>query len=152
MQKILEVLRNEDGLIVKRLSERKILVSYKVPMMYDGCNVPFDYLTLKVRYRMGEQSVSINNGGNFWDIFDKEVDVFQMIFPHDKLWPVLSQRLRVKMKNIQSDYEYNVVYKIDVPFNDTFKESIKLNRKITSIYITDKVWSREHKLKTILDA
>ena len=56
------------------------------------------------------------------------------------------------MKNIQSDYEYNVVYKIDVPFNDTFKESIKLNRKITSIYITDKVWSREHKLKTILDA
>ena len=152
MQKILEVLRNEDGLIVKRLSERKILVSYKVPMMYDGCNVPFDYLTLKVRYRIGEQSVSIHNGGNFWDIFDKEEDIFQMIFPHDKLWPVLSQRLRVKMKNIQSDYEYNVVYKIDVPFNDTFKESIKLNRKITSIYITDKVWSREHKLKTILDA
>jgi len=120
--------------------------------MYDGCNVPFDYLTLKVRYRMGEQSVNIHNGGNFWDIFDKEEYVFQMIFPHDKLWPVLSQRLRVKMKNIQSDYEYNVVYKIDVPFNDTFKECIILNRKITSIYITDKVWSREHKLKTILDA
>jgi len=150
MQKILEVLRNEDGLIIKRLSERKILISYKIPMMYEGCSEPFDYFTIKVRYRVGKQSVYSSN--NFWDLFDKEEDVFEMIFPHEKLWPMLSQRLRVKMKNIQSDYEYNVVYKIDVPFNDTFKESIKLNRKITSIYITDKVWSREHKLKTILDA
>jgi hypothetical protein len=130
--------------------------------MYEGCSEPFDYFTIKVRYRVGKQSVYSSN--NFWDLFfssgyldvsvlrDKEEDVFEMIFPHEKLWPMLSQRLRVKMKNIQSDYEYNVVYKIDVPFNDTFKESIKLNRKITSIYITDKVWSREHKLKTILDA
>jgi hypothetical protein len=117
--------------------------------MYEGCSEPFDYFTIKVRYRVGKQSVS---SSNFGDLFDKEEDVFEMIFPHEKLWPMLSQRLRVKMKNIQSDYEYNVVYKINTPFNDTFKESIKLNRKITSIYITDKVWSREHKLKTILDA
>jgi len=123
--------------------------------MYEGCSEPFDYFNLKVRYKIGKQSVIaglVKGASNFWDLFDKEEDVFEMIFPHEKLWPMLSQRLRVKMKNIQSDYEYNVVYKIDVPFNDTFKESIKLNRKITSIYITDKVWSREHKLKTILDA
>jgi hypothetical protein len=97
---------------------------------------------------MGKQSVS----GNFWDMFDKEQDVFEIIYPHNKLWPMLSQKLRVKMKNMTADFESNVLYKIDVPFNDTFKESILLNKKITSIYISDKVWIREHKLKTILDA
>ena len=148
MQKILEVLRNEDGLTIKRLSDYKIIISYRVPMMYEGCDVPFDYWNIKVRYRMGKQSVS----GNFWDMFDKEQDVFEIIYPHNKLWPMLSQKLRVKMKNMTADFESNVLYKIDVPFNDTFKESILLNKKITSIYISDKVWIREHKLKTILDA
>jgi hypothetical protein len=44
MQKILEVLRTEDGLTIKRLSDYKILISYKTPMMYEGCDVPFDWI------------------------------------------------------------------------------------------------------------
>jgi len=140
MQKILEVLRNEDGLIIKRLSDRKILISYKIPMMYEGCDEAFDFLNVKIRYRLDKKI----------EIFKEDRDIFSIIFPN-KLWPILSNKLRVKMKNIIENYSTDVEYKLDIPFNDIFSENVLLNRMIKSITINNKNWCRDHRLKKILN-
>ena len=141
MQKTLEVLKNGDGIIVKKLSYKKLYISYSIPLVSDNGEV------------LGIQNMS----SRFKRI--EETNVFECLIK-PKFWQVLSMKWGVKMKNISHRYnkddnisgyvkpEYSIT--LDFPFVDIMTD-IKLNYFIKELVVTDKSWVRNYKLKQILD-
>ncbi len=61
MQKNLEVLHQDDKLFVLRLSYRKILVEYSVPVYLSGSNEPLEYVRVKLKYQLEPEFIDKEN-------------------------------------------------------------------------------------------
>ncbi len=135
MQKTLEILKKEDGIIIKKLSYRKLLFNYKVPVyLGDGSDNPWDYIDLKVRYFQDKGE----DGQNFC-----------IIWP-SKIWPTLSKKWRIKAKLIHGDEVFGKIIQLDNKFDDNIDEII-IDGFITNFRIEDKNWIRNYKLNKLLE-
>lgn len=131
-----------DGLKIIGLSHRKIMVVYKIPILHDGFTEPFDWINVKIRY--------------VWNHTDQ---IFHIIFPKVGFYSKLSNSLRVKMKNIRTDFLGGNIFSgteggiktVDAENPLQPGSPIRLMRFIVSLTITDQVWSRDHKLNLVLD-
>jgi hypothetical protein len=134
MQKTLEVLKKEDGLTIKKLSHRKLLFLYTVPI-YLGLDSdePWDWVDLKVRYYQDKHE----NGEHFC-----------MIHP-TKLYPRISHRFGIKIKYIHTEEDFGLLYLLDTPMNQ-FSE-IVIDGLIRGFRITDLNWIRNLKLNKLLE-
>jgi len=134
MQKTLEVLKKEGGLTIKKLSHRKLLFLYKVPI-YLGVDSydPWDWVDLKVRYFQDKH---------------EDGEHFCKIWPH-KLFPLLSKRFSVKMKYIDTEEDFGLTHILDTPMNQF--EEIVIDSYIAGFRITDLNWIRNLKLNKLLE-
>jgi hypothetical protein len=134
MQKALEVLKKEDGVTIKKLSHRKLLFLYKVPV-YLGLDSyePWDWVDLKVRYYQDKH---------------EDGEHFCIIMPN-KLYPTLSKKWAVKIKYIHTEENFALTYVLDTPMNQ-FSE-IVINGYITGFRITDLSWIRNLKINKLLE-
>jgi hypothetical protein len=131
MQKTLEILKNEDGLIIKRLSYKKLLFVYQVPILLGiSSDVVVGYLPVKIRYR--------TNNEPFADLMGEDYKCCDLT----KLYKTISQKYQIKMNQIDTKYDrrnINIQEK-----NHTF------DRVINSFHFVDPAWIRDYKLENIL--
>lgn len=134
MQKTLEILKNEDGLIIKKLSDKKLLFVYKVPILLgDFSDVVVGYLPLKIRYRINdklEPFESLTDATNY------------KICDMGKLYRDVSQKWGIKMNQIGTGTQRKV---INIKGKD-----YSFDRVINSFVFIDPVWIRDHQLKQVL--
>jgi len=129
-----------DDLTVTKLSHRKIMVSYRIPMFHDGCSDAFDWIDIKIRYN--------------WNQTDQ---IFNILIPKTEFYSKLSNHLRIKKKNIRTDFLGGSFWSVSEPktidVENPFQpgSSIRLTRFIISFTMTDKTWSRDYKINNIFD-
>lgn len=82
MQKTLEILKSEDGLTICKLSDKKLLFKYKIPIQTE-CGEVIRYINGKIRYLINE-----------------EKDVYLPLNPIIKIHRIISVSLGVKMDKI----------------------------------------------------
>lgn len=123
-------MKNEGGLTIKRLSHKKLLFVYTVPIFLgDFADVVVGYMPLKVRYRASSEPFS-------------ESGTYQ-ICDQTKLYRGISQKWGIKVKQIGTDAKQKMV-KID-------GKDILFDRVVNYFYFADPVWIRDHQLKNILN-
>ena len=131
MQKTLEILKNEDGLIIKRLSDKKLLFVYTVPILLgDYADVVVGYLPLKIRYRMNDEPFESLTDTNY-----KSCDM-------SKFYRGVSQKWGIRMNQIGTDAQRKV---INIQGKD-----YSFDRVINYLYFADPIWIRDHQLKQLL--
>ena len=134
MKKSLEVLKDSDGITIKKLSYRKLFFCYQVPVYLGENNDPCDYIKLKVRYFQDK-----GEDGNH----------FCMIWP-GKFITFLSQKWKIKVRMIHTDEDFSRIFKLDIPFSEGINEII-INGFIVNFRIIDKSWIRDYNLKKIFE-
>lgn len=130
-----------DIMTVIKLSHRKIMVSYRIPMFHDGCSDAFDWIDIKIRYN--------------WSQSDQ---IFNILFPKAGFYSKLSNHLRIKKKNIRTDFLGGNIWSVSdqgiktVNVDNPFQPGspIRLMRFIVSLTMTDKTWSRDYKINSII--
>jgi hypothetical protein len=134
MNQIIEELKKEDGRFrVRKLSDYKIFVEYKIPIFCsDGNSIKvIDTLKLKMRYRIDKNERRSSN----------EIPVYYLIPIRDRFLQILSQCWAIKKKNIifQRNSGLKTIdgYLIDAIYS--------------GIIFEDKSWYRDYTLKTILN-
>lgn len=142
MQKTLEILKSEDGLIIKKLSHKKIVLLYKVPLFFCGEYIPFDYLNIKLRYSHNGYNIIVPMGDPDY------VDNFIILNP-EKLKNKLSQKMSIKMVNIEIKYLLNNILYLSKPF-DVFN-SIILDKMISGIYFNNLIFKRNYNINKIFE-
>lgn len=118
---MLEVLTKQDGVTVKKLSHRKLLLEYEIPVYLGNTDIVVSILNSKFRY------VDDGVGG-------------YMRLDNGKYIRALSMKFGVKMTQLRFDTIVN--YKLDNI--GTF------GVKIIALRITDDRWIRDYKLKIIM--
>lgn len=155
MQKNLEILKNADGIIIKKLSHKKILIEYSIPLFYNQNDTePFFHLELRMRYVVGEFpdyqiSHLISSVGLYNENYPNMIG-FKLIPPKPAFWAGLSNKLRVKMKHICVLTDSNVSIELDKDFDEKLGKKNTLNIFYKGIYFSDEIWKREHKLQKLL--
>jgi hypothetical protein len=130
MQKDLEVLRSEDGLVIKRLSPRKLIFIQKVPIyIYSNDNKVMD-INLKFRYIESK------------NVYSPNVDFILM--NRSKIINSLSRKFFIKMDKFDWIGSSNPVLEIG-------ENKYKFDIIIKGLYICDKVWARDYLIKKILE-
>ena len=133
MQKDLEVLKSEDGLVIKKLSARKLLFVQNVPIYLLDSNVEISNITIKFRY--------IESDNEVWQSSVHNVDY--KIMSRSKIINRLSRKFFVKMDKLSWDgYSNHIV--------DIKENKYKFDFIVKCLYICDKVWVRDYLLKKIL--
>lgn len=131
MQKTLEILKNEDGLIIKRLSDKKLLFVYKVPILLGlNSDVVVGYLPVKIRYRINDEP------------FESLSDTNYKCCDMSKLYRGVSQKWNIKMNQIGTGAQRKV---INIQGKD-----YSFDRVINSLVFVDPAWIRDHQLKQVL--
>jgi hypothetical protein len=131
MQKTLEVLKNEDGLVIKRLSYKKLLFVYQVPILLgDFSDVVVGYLPVKIRYRTNNEPFESLTDTNF-----KCCDL-------TKLYRGISQKYQIKMNQIGTGADRKVV--------NIQGKDFSFDRVINSFLLVDPAWIRNYKLENLL--
>lgn len=126
---MLEILKNEGGILYKKLSYKKILVEHTVPVKISDTEI-IDNIKIKIRYRF--DSISC--------IDDEEVHMYLMC--NNTTTTKLSRRFGVKMKFIFT--ENNLV-------KTSLKDGVVKLLMIKSFRIYDEIWIRDYKLKSLLN-
>ena len=145
MQKTLELLKKGDGITIKKLSYKKLLVQYQIPVISSAGDI-LGYQSMSARFKVNDE---------FSNHFDG------LMKP--KFWQCFSMRWAIKMKNVYPEYEEcnckgsqysfgaecHLHTELDVPFDGS--KNIILKRFIRKLVITDQSWVRDFKLKQILN-
>jgi hypothetical protein len=115
-------------MVVKRLSHKKILLKYDLPI-YIG-----DELLVKIPIKMRYLNIGLN---------DEKYD-YKMIGNLHRLYSIISQKIKIKKVLFGPIWENLVTIELD-------GEKYKVNFILESIIISDISTIREYKLKKILD-
>jgi len=134
MSQIIEELKKEDGRYrVRKLSDYKIQIEYKIPIFCsDGDSVKvIDTLKMKMRYRIDKNERRSSN----------EIPVHYLIPIKDRFLQILSQCWAIKKKNIilQRNSGLKTI------------DGYLINAIYTGIIFEDKSWYRDYTIKQILN-
>lgn len=125
-------MKNEDGLIIKRLSYKKLLFVYQVPILLGiSSDVVVGYLPVKIRYRTNNEPFK------------------ELVKSHDyqccdltKLYRSISQKYQIKMNQIGTGYDRRT---INIQGKD-----VNFDKVIKDFYIIDPAWIRNYKLENLV--
>jgi len=133
---MLEILSEENGVVIKKLSYRKILLEYKIPVFGTNTKMLINTLVFKIRYAKNEEGRVGISGSRIPD--------YILITHVERCLRYISQKFGVKMKNCHILTTNDRIYEIEG------KASL-LDFFITSFHINDATFERELKLKKILN-
>jgi hypothetical protein len=134
MNQIIEELKKEDGRYrVRKLSDYKIQIEYKIPIFFsDGNSMKvIDTLKMKMRYRIDKNERRSSN----------EIPVYYLIPIRDRFIQILSQNWAIKKKNIL--FQRNSGLKTI--------DGYLINGIYSGIIFEDKSWYRDYTIKQILN-
>ena len=131
---LIEELKKEDGRYrVRKLSDYKIQIEYKIPIFFsDGNSMKvIDTLKMKMRYRIDKNERRSSN----------EIPVYYLIPIRDRFIQILSQNWAIKKKNIL--FQRNSGLKTI--------DGYLINGIYSGIIFEDKSWYRDYTIKQILN-
>lgn len=128
MQKTLEILKSEDGLVIKKLSYQKLILIYDVPIIIGSKVV--EYKKVKIRYKHDTHILNT-------------VDYYKMLGNNGDIYKSISHQYGIEVQKINTKYTINKLIKI----ND--KECI-FGSVIDNFYFDDVKWLRDYNINNIL--
>ena len=134
MNQIIEELKNEDGRYkVRKLSDVKIQINYKVPIFatHDDSVTVIDTIKVKVRYKINLDDRRHSN----------ELPTYYLIPFKDRFMQILSQNWKIKKKSIHLQRKSGL-HIID---------GYQISGLYCGFIFDDKSWSRDYLLNKILE-
>lgn len=138
---MLEILKNEDDLIIQRLSEKKLFFKYKIPIQFKSGET-FNHSEIKVRYKIGytkgyaQIDKKLHNHGNYFGNYTL-ITTHHPLGDPNRLRRIFSIKYGIKMENIK--------------IISTFVNHLNYNfYKPSAIIIDDIVFEREVKIKKLI--
>ena len=133
MNPIIEELKNEDGRYkVRRLSDSKILLKYKIPILASNGNEVrvIKVVEVKVRYKMDLNEIRHSN----------ELPLYHLIPFKDRFLQLMSQNWKIKKKfiSLQRNMKTQII------------EGHMINGLYTGFIFDDKSWTRDYMINQIL--
>ena len=142
---MVDILKQGD-FTVKKLSHKKLLVQTSVPFFHMGESEPFLHMDMKFRYSRNDK-IDLGRG-------------FSLVYP-DKFISYLSNRMRIKKKNIRLVYFLDGNHQdidcriksvgLDREFDSEIGKVVYLSLFVEKLVFDDPSWSRDYKLRQIFE-